>query len=245
MSFICGIHSVREALLAPAGGLTAVYVCQDARNPRLQEILQAAREKAVPVHRVQRQALDRLVGGTHHQDIAARQESFQYQAYEQILSAAVAPGLLLVLDGVEDPQNLGAVMRTADAAGVAGLFIPERRAATVTPAAIKVSAGGAAHVRVAREINLSRLLERLKEDGYWIVGLDAEAAEAWTVPDYTVPTALVLGGEGKGIRPLVKSKCDRLVRLPMHGHVSSLNVSVTAGIVLYEVLRQRATAPRS
>lgn len=239
MSVICGIHSVREALSSPAGNLTAVYVCQGFRNPRLHELLHAAREKGVPIHQVPRETLDRMAGKVQHQDVVGQQESFRYSSYEEIAGHAASPALILVLDGVEDPQNLGAVLRTADAAGVAGLFIPDRRAAAVTAAVVKASAGAAAHGRVCRETNLSNLLERLKGDGYWIVGLDAEGQELWTVPDYSVPTVLVLGGEGKGIRPLVKKHCDRLVRLPMRGHVSSLNVSVTAGIILYEVLRQR------
>jgi 23S rRNA (guanosine2251-2'-O)-methyltransferase len=240
MSDICGIHAVREALLASAGNVTAVYVCENFSNRRVYEIVQLARDKGVPVHQVRREALNRMAGKPQHQDIVARLESFPYRSYEEIVGHSENPGLILVLDGVEDPQNLGAVLRTADAAGITGIFIPDRRAAAVTATAIQASAGAAAHVRVCRETNISRLLERLKEDGYWIVGLDAAGTELWTVPDYSVPTALVLGGEGKGIRPLVKTNCDRLVRLPMHGHVSSLNVSVTAGITLYEVLRQRA-----
>ena len=240
MSAIYGIHSVREALLAPTGNLTAVYICEDFRNPRLEEVLRFAREKGVPIHQVRREALDRMAGTAQHQGVVARKESFQYCPYEDIVGHPASPGLVMVLDGVEDPQNLGAVLRTADAAGATGIFIPERRAAAVTAAVIKASAGAAAYVRVCRETNLSRLLDRLKEDGYWVVGLDAEGNELWTAPDYSIPTVLVLGGEGKGIRPLVKAHCDRMVRLPMQGRVSSLNVSVAAGIVLYEILRQRA-----
>lgn len=240
MSVIYGIHAVQEALSSPECRLTSIVVALHSSNSRIQEIRKLARARGIPVREVPEDALRRMAGSPVHQGVLARLEEFRYSSYEEILAAAQPPGLVLVLDGVEDPQNVGAVLRTAEAAGVAGVFIPERRAAPVSAAAVKASAGAAAHVRVSREVNISRLIERLQKDGYWVVGLDAAAGDPWTKPDYRSPIALVLGGEERGIRPLVASHCDFLVRLPMQGQVQSLNVSVAAGIVLYEVLRQRA-----
>lgn len=244
MPLLSGINAVREALLAPHCGLASIALSQKSHNPRLQELRRLAHEKGIPIQEVSDEALRRMAGRDTHQGVVARLAEFQYSSYEEVLSHASSPGLVVVLDGVEDPQNLGAVLRTAEGAGVSGVFIPERRAASMTAAAVKASAGAAAHVRVSRQTNLSRLLERLQKDGYWVVGLDASARDLWTQPDYTVPTALVLGSEGHGIRPLVRSHCDFLVRLPMFGQVGSLNVSVAAGIVLYEILRQRLPGAR-
>jgi 23S rRNA (guanosine2251-2'-O)-methyltransferase len=159
---------------------------------------------------------------------------------EEVLAKAGSPGLLLVLDGVEDPHNLGAILRSAEVAGVDGVFLPQRRSAPLGAAAVKASAGASAHLRIARGGNTAQLLEQLKEAGYWIAGLDAGPGKMIWELDFTVPAVLVLGGEAGGLHRLVKEKCDFLAAIPMRGNVNSYNVSVAAGIALYEVLRQRA-----
>jgi 23S rRNA (guanosine2251-2'-O)-methyltransferase len=158
---------------------------------------------------------------------------------EEILAGAGTPGLLLILDGIEDPHNLGAVLRSAEVAGADGVFIPQRRSAPLSAAAIKASAGAAAHLKVARSANTARLIEQLKKAGYWITGFDAESGKPLWEVDLTLPTVLVMGSEGSGMHRLVREKCDFLASIPMRGKVSSYNVSVAAGIALYEALRQR------
>jgi len=158
---------------------------------------------------------------------------------EEILAAAGTPGLLLVLDGIEDPHNLGAILRSAEASGVHGVFIPERRSAGLSATTVKASAGAASHVRIARVPNVARLLDDLKKRGYWVVGLDASAETPLRKADFKVPTVLVLGSEGAGLHRLVREKCDFLVSIPMRGRVGSHNVSVAAGIALYEAVCQR------
>jgi 23S rRNA (guanosine2251-2'-O)-methyltransferase len=171
----------------------------------------------------------------------------QYAELGEILSFSQAqdqPPFLVVLDGVEDPHNLGAVMRTAEAAGVHGMFMPERRAAGLTSAVARTSAGALAHLRIGRAVNLSRLIESLQQSGLWIYGLDPGSAKSYTEVDYRGPIALVLGGEEKGIRPGVLEKCDETVRIPMQGKVGSLNVSAAAAVALFEVVRQRTAGSR-
>jgi 23S rRNA (guanosine2251-2'-O)-methyltransferase len=157
-----------------------------------------------------------------------------------ILSEAKSPGLLVVLDGIEDPQNLGAILRSAEIAGVDGIFLPQRRSAGLSPGAIKASAGAASHIKVARIPNAAQLIDSLKNKGYWLTGLDASAILTPWKADFTLPTALVLGNERSGLHRLIKQKCDFLVGIPMRGKTASYNVSVAAGIVLYEVIRQRS-----
>jgi 23S rRNA (guanosine2251-2'-O)-methyltransferase len=242
MNIIYGINPVREAICSSNVNVDSVCLERGSRNPRLAEIRRLSREKGIPLQEIPLSAIQRLANASGHQGVVAQLGDFRYTTYDEILGRASTPGLLLILDGIEDPQNLGAIIRTADAAGVSGVFLPERRSASMTSAAQKASAGASVHVAVSRQTNLSRLIEQLQAEGYWVVGLDAAAQDLWTKPDYRVPTALVLGSEGHGIRPLVRQHCDFLVRLPMLGQVESLNVSVTAGIVLYEILRQRSAS---
>jgi 23S rRNA (guanosine2251-2'-O)-methyltransferase len=162
---------------------------------------------------------------------------------ETLLSEARDPALLVALDGVEDPRNLGAILRTVEAAGADGVILPERHSAGLSETVSRASAGALEHVRVARTVNLAQAVERLKERGLWVVGFDATAQERWHGVDLRRPVALVLGGEGRGIRRLVRERCDQIVALPLFGHVGSLNVSVAAGIALYEVVRQRGSVP--
>jgi 23S rRNA (guanosine2251-2'-O)-methyltransferase len=235
MAVLSGIHPITEALRA-GRPLDRVLVAQGAGGPRLQAIIDLARQSEVPVRFEPRAALDRLAGTPAHQGVVALGAAQKYADLE-----AVAPsGLLVVLDGVEDPHNLGAIIRTAHAAGAAGVVIPERRAAGVTDVVAKAAAGALEHLPVIRVTNLNRALEDLKKRGYWIYGLDERATEDYDRIEYSAPTALVLGAEGKGLHEQVRKHCDVLVRIPMAGKISSLNVSVAAGIVLFEWKRRRS-----
>ncbi|MEX5217812.1 MAG: 23S rRNA (guanosine(2251)-2'-O)-methyltransferase RlmB [Nitrospiraceae bacterium] len=236
-----GIHAVREALRSGARPLQRLMVART--DGRFAELVALARTLQVPIHVEPQAALDRLVRHARHQGIVGIVSAKRYAESEEILSFAGAQGqppFVVLLDGVEDPNNLGAVIRTAEAAGVHGLFLPDRRSAGLTSAVAKASAGALAHMRIARVTNLSRLIESLQQSGFWVYGLDPESSTCYTAVNYRGPIALVLGGEGKGIRPGVLEKCDETVRVPMQGKVASLNVSAAAAIALFEVVRQRS-----
>lgn len=234
MAVLSGIHPVTEALRAKRP-LERVLVAQGAAGPRVQVVIDLARQCQVPVRFEPRTALDRLAGTPAHQGVVALGAAKTYSELEDI----AAGGLVVVLDGVEDPHNLGAIIRTAHAAGAAGVVIPERRAASLTDVVAKAAAGALEHLPVVRVTNINRSLEQLKERGYWIYGLDERGAEDYDHAAYSEPTALVLGAEGKGLHEQVRRHCDVLVRIPMAGKISSLNVSVAAGIVLFEWKRHR------
>ena len=237
MAVLSGIHPVAEALRA-GRPLDRVLVAQGAGGPRLQEIIDLARQSHVPVRFEQRQTLNRMAGTPAHQGVVALGAAQKYAD----LDAVPEGEMLVVLDGVEDPHNLGAIIRTAHAAGASGIVIPERRAATVTDVVAKAAAGALEHLAVIRVTNINRALEDLKKRGYWIYGLDERGDQAYDHVDYTSPTALVFGGEGKGLHEQVRKHCDALVRIPMAGKISSLNVSVAAGVVLFEWKRRRPKA---
>ena len=239
MALVYGIHGVEEAVIAAPGRIEKICVQRGQKNARVQEIIDLGRAHHIPVSFEDKAWLDRKTGGERHQGIVCYLAEMPLRTIEEILEQAASPGLLLVLDGVEDPHNLGAILRSAEVSGVDGVFLPQRRSAGLSPGAIKSSAGAAAHVKVARAANTSRLIEQLKEKGYWITGLDASGNQPiWSV-DLTGPTALVLGSEGSGLHRLVREKCDFLAAIPTWGKVTSHNVSVAAGIALYEALRQR------
>lgn len=243
MDKITGIHAVREAL-AGRRPIQSVVIVRGRHGERVEEIVRLARRNSVPVRFEDRPQLDRAAGTREHQGVVAFVAAQAAVSLEELLADAGPPaesGLLVLLDGVEDPQNFGAIIRTALAAGAGGVVIPERRAVGLTDAAVRASAGAAAHMRVARVVNLPRAMEEIKEAGYWLVGLDERAEKHCTDIDLTGPVALVLGGEGKGLHALVKERCDFLVSLPTTGPVRSLNVSVAAGVALFEVVRQRAS----
>ena len=243
-----GVNPLLEALRAGARVPTEITVAEGARDERLRELIELARTRNVPVKRAPRASIDRAVGSTHHQGVMARVAAARYADGDDLLSSIAArvggenEPLIVVLDGVEDPRNLGAILRTAECAGVDGVFVPERRAAGLTDAVAKAAAGAVEHVPVARATNLSRLIEKLKEGNVWVVGAAADAPMNYTEWDWTRPSALVLGGEGAGLHRLVSEHCDVLVRIPVRGRIQSLNVSVAAGIILYEALRQRTIA---
>jgi 23S rRNA (guanosine2251-2'-O)-methyltransferase len=241
MEKLIGIHAVREALLA-GRPLQAVIVGRGRHGERLPEIVQLCRQKGVPVRFEDRAQLDRAAGSREHQGVLALVAGRATLSLEDLLArkgSQPAPSLLVLLDGVEDPQNLGAIIRTALAAGADGVIIPERRAAGLTEAAARASAGAVAHLPVARVKNVARAMEELKQAGYWLVGLDERADRGHTDVDLTERVALVLGGEGRGLHELVRERCDFVVSIPTLGPVRSLNVSVAAGIVLFEAVRQR------
>jgi 23S rRNA (guanosine2251-2'-O)-methyltransferase len=234
MPVLSGIHPVAEALRANRP-LDRILIAKGAGGPRLQEIIEMARKGAVPVRFEPRPSLDRLAGSSAHQGVVALGAAQKYAD----LDTAAEGELVVVLDGVEDPHNLGAIIRTAHAAGASAIVIPERRAAGVTDVVAKAAAGALEHLPVVRVTNINRALEDMKKRGYWIYGLDERGAEDYDRVTYSSPTALVLGGEGKGLHEQVKKHCDVLVRIPLEGKISSLNVSVAAGVVLFEWKRRR------
>lgn len=239
---VYGVHAVREALRAGTRPLLRLLVVR--RGRQFADLIRLAQAARVPVHFEPRQALDRLVQDGRHQGIVGLVAAKKYDEPEHILAAARAQGqppFVVILDGVEDPHNLGAVLRTAEAAGVHGVFIPQRRAAGLTGTVAKASAGALEHLRVASVPNLSRLIEFLKSEGLWIYALDPSSEKPYTAVDLRGPLALVLGGENRGIRPGVLKKCDERVKIPMLGQVESLNVSAAAAIVLFEAVRQRTS----
>jgi 23S rRNA (guanosine2251-2'-O)-methyltransferase len=237
MPILSGIHPVAEALRT-GHSLERVLVAQGAGGARLQEIIDLARRASVPVRFEPRTALDRLAGTSAHQGVVAMGAAKQYAD----LDSAASSELVVVLDGVEDPHNLGAIVRTAHAAGAGSVIIPERRAASLTDVVAKAAAGALEHLPVARVTNINRALEDLKNRGFWIYGLDERGDESYDQTEYASPTAFVLGGEGKGLHEQVRKHCDVLIRIPMAGKISSLNVSVAAGIVLFEWKRRRSKA---
>lgn len=235
MNVLIGIHPVREALLA-GRPLERVLVARGTGGQRLQEIIELCRASGTPVRFEERRQLEKLAEGGVHQGVVALDAARRYAGLDQILESSE---LVVVLDGVEDPHNLGAVLRTADAAGAGGVLIPERRSAGMTPAAAKASAGAMARVPVARVVNLGRALDEMKQRGYWIYGLDERGKESYDTVEYARPTAFILGREGKGIHEQIRKRCDFLVRIPLAGQLSSLNVSVACGVALFEWKRRR------
>ncbi len=213
---------------------------QDGAGSRCAEIVDLCRKAGIAVRHAPRQALDRMASGAVHQGVIATLAAKAYVEIEDVLDRLARPGLVVVLDGVEDPHNLGAIIRTAHAAGADVVVIPERRAAGLTPAAAKAAAGAVEYLPVARVTNIARTIEMLKERNYWVVGLDERAEKTFREIDYRGGCALVLGAEGHGLHQLVRQKCDFLASIPVSGPLGSLNVSVAAGIVLFEAARQRA-----
>ena len=233
---IFGINPTVEALRA--GTVTEIWMSAG-RGRRLARIQDLARRDGVTVHRSRLAELDRLARGAVHQGVAAAVPNQGSYSVEALVTSASAAPLIIVLDGVEDPHNFGAVARAAEAAGVDGIVHQTRHAAPAGAAAVRASAGALAHVRLAPVVNISRALDTLKASGVWTVGLDAAADRTYYSLDLTLPTAIVVGAEGKGLRRLVRERCDWLVSIPMRGRVSSLNASVAAGVALFEVVRQR------
>jgi 23S rRNA (guanosine2251-2'-O)-methyltransferase len=243
MNLICGINPVLEALAASTRHFDRLLIVKGLRSRRLSEAMQRATRLSIPLRFEMRETLDRMAGGVPHQGVIAVVSEKPTLTLEGLLGSAHDPALVVVLDGVEDPRNLGAILRTVEAAGADGVLLPERHSAGLSESVARSSAGALEHVRVARVGNLVQALEALKARGIWVVGYDAAGTERWDAVDLARPVALVLGGEGRGIRRLVREHCDHLVSIPHFGHIGSLNVSVAAGIALYEAVRQRRAVP--
>jgi 23S rRNA (guanosine2251-2'-O)-methyltransferase len=236
---IYGINPVLEALRA--GRVKELRVVAKAGG-RVADLIAAAARAGVPVRRVGAADLERAARGGVHQGVLAQLEDAVQYDIADLVDASAQAALIVVLDGVEDPHNVGAILRTADAAGASGVVRQSRHAAPLGGAAAKASAGAVSHVRVADVVNIARALEELKERGVWTVGLAGDATKRYDEIDLTLPTAVVVGAEGAGLRRLVRERCDWLASIPMRGHVESLNVSVATGIVLFEGVRQRTVA---
>ena len=247
---VYGVNAVLEALRAGKRQIETITILESARPDRLKSLLDMAREKGVPVHRVPRLDLDRTLGDVRHQGVVARIAAARYADADELLDQLESkigtpdPPLVLGLDAIEDPRNMGSIVRTAECAGVHGVFIAERRAVGLTSVVAKVAAGALEYVPVARVTNLVRLIEQLKERNIWVVGAAGDAKQSYTDWDWKLPAAVFLGNEGHGLHRLVREHCDTLVRIPVAGKIDSLNVSVAAGVLLYEAKRQRTPQTR-
>jgi 23S rRNA (guanosine2251-2'-O)-methyltransferase len=242
MEVLYGLHSVEEALKAGRRRFDHVLVARERQDERLARLVSDCREAGVRVRQESRDQLTQMAGTTAHQGVVAVVRPQEFLAIEDLFEPAIefeGARLVLALDGVEDPQNLGALLRVADGAGVDGVVLTERRSAPLSPVAVKASAGAAEHLRIARVVNLVRALEDLKQRNLWIIGLDERGETDYDRFDFTGDCVLVLGREGAGLHDLVRRTCDHLLRIPMAGGVSSLNVSAAGAVVLYEAFRQR------
>ncbi len=239
---VFGVLPVLEALRAENRRIEKIFIMEGGQEKRFSDILQLARRNGVPFHKTSRETLNNLVeNGANHQGIVAITASADYFDAEKLFDEITGKekSLSVILDGVEDPRNFGAILRVVECAGADGVFIPERRAVGLTETVAKSSAGAAEYVKVAKIGNVNRLIDRLKEHNIWVVGASGEAEMNYSEWDWTQPCALVMGGEGKGLHRLTAEKCDVLVKIPMLGKIESLNVSVAAGVILFEAIRQR------
>lgn len=237
---IFGVNPVKESLQGTRGAFN-LYVQVSATDHRLEKIIRLAEERGVPVHRREKVDLSKMCASSHHQGIALEVEPFRYADFDDLLTAinqSGKPGFILVLDGIQDPHNLGALIRSAACAGVDGVLIPKDRACGVTAAAEKTSAGAVETVPVAMVTNVAQTLEALKKIGYWVYALDGTARQSVYKTAFSGNVVLVVGSEGDGVRPLVRKQCDVVMSIPHYGGVSSLNASVAGGIALFEVARK-------
>jgi rRNA methylase, putative, group 3 len=245
---VYGLNAVFEAVRAGRRSIDSITILESAKPDRLKSLLELARQKRIPVHRVPKLEVG---GDARHQGVIARIAAARYADPDELLEAlesrieSTDPPLALVLDGIEDPRNLGSILRSAECAGVHGVFVPERRATGLTDVVAKVAAGALEYVPVARVTNLVRLIEQLKARKIWVVGAAGDAKQLYTDWDWKLPSAIILGNEGHGLHRLVRESCDTVVTIPVIGHLESLNVSVAAGILLYEARRQRSESHRT
>jgi 23S rRNA (guanosine2251-2'-O)-methyltransferase len=239
MPLIYGIHAVSESMKSRR---VSRLMHERGAGSRVDTLLARAHELGIPIETLDRRAMDKLTRGGVHQGIAAELQPLPAYTVEELVQETDGAALIAVLDGIEDPQNVGAILRSVDASGASGVIRQARHSAPLDGAAVKASAGAVNHVRIATVVNISRALEELKELAVWTVGFDAGGSERYDEVDFTQPTALVFGAEGTGLRRLVRETCDRVVSVPMAGAVESLNVSVTAGVALFEAARQRRSA---
>jgi 23S rRNA (guanosine2251-2'-O)-methyltransferase len=241
---IYGLLPVAEALRANSRRIDKIVVAEGARERRVDEIFELARAAGILIQRMPREQLDRMAGrDVNHQGVVAFAAAADYVPVEELIDVEGA-ALIVVLDGVEDPRNLGAVLRSAECAAADGVIIPERRAVGLTDTVAKSSAGATEYVKVAKVSNLNQLIKDLKQRNVWVVGTSGDASMSYTDWDWKQPSALVLGAEGSGLHRLVRENCDVLVKIPMYGKIESLNVSVAAGVILFEARRQRSGEDR-
>jgi len=241
---IYGIHPVREALKSPDLQFEEIFIGTPKPHAALQAVVDLAYQKRIPVTISTKKEMDRMARGGFHQNVMGVIREIPYSNLEDLLShwrKEGAQALFLILDGIQDPQNFGALIRTAVGCGVHGIVVPKDRAVGMTPVVIRAAAGATAHLPIVRVVNVANTLEILKKEGVWVYGAAGEAKDRIYHLDLTTDLAIVIGSEGKGIRPLVKKKCDRLFSIPMTGPVSSFNASVSGGMILYEIMRQRNT----
>ncbi|OGP92664.1 MAG: 23S rRNA (guanosine(2251)-2'-O)-methyltransferase RlmB [Deltaproteobacteria bacterium RBG_16_48_10] len=241
---IYGIHPIQEALKSSHFQFEKIFIGTKKPHPRLQAVIDLAHQKGIPVIFSPQDDLDQMVKGGFHQNILGLIKEIPYSSLEGILTHWRKEGtkaLILILDGIQDPQNLGSLIRTALGFGAHGMVIPKDRAVGITPVVVRASAGATAHLPIVRVVNIARALEILKKEGIWVYGAAGEAKDFIYQLDLAVDLAIVIGSEGKGIRPLVKKKCDRLFSIPMTGPISSFNAAVSGGMILYEAMRQRHT----
>jgi 23S rRNA (guanosine2251-2'-O)-methyltransferase len=239
---IYGKNPVLEALRS-GRELNKIWIAEGSKPQAVQAIYDEAKKKGVIINQVPRSKIDQATGTKNHQGVMAFIAAYSYVELEDLLERASRSGkppVLVMLDGLEDPHNLGSILRSADASGVDGVIIPKRRAVGLTNVVAKSSAGAIEYVPVCRVNNLGQVIDLLKQKGYWVIGADASANTDYRAADYTSPVVLVTGSEGKGISRLIREKCDILVKLPMLGHVTSLNAGVATALLMYEVLRQRS-----
>lgn len=234
-----GINPVIEALRAKGRTFEHIYLARGRSGPAVEEIKDLAGAQQIKVERTDRANLDRLFKGRHHQGVVALVGEYRYHDVDDILDRAASDkGFILVLDGIQDPMNLGSLIRSAEAAGALGVILPRERSASMTPATVKASAGAAEHLPVARVVNLSRVLDELKKQGFWIIGTEASAETSLYDQDLDMKLALVIGSEGQGLRRLTREKCDNVVSIPLQGRISSLNGAVAGALAMFEYVRQ-------
>lgn len=239
---LAGVNSIMEALKGRRR-IEKIYLQLGRQGKRVEDLLRLAQKKGVFVQYVEKRQLDQMYTLSNHQGIIARVESYQYSDLGEVLEIAALKGqspFLLILDGLEDPQNMGSIIRTAECAGAHGIIIPRHQSVEITAAVAKASAGAVEHMPIIKETNLVNTIKELKDKGFWIIGADMQGKRDYFSTSFPSPTALVIGGEGQGMRRLVRENCDILVKIPMQGKISSLNASVAAALMVYEVVRQRS-----
>jgi 23S rRNA (guanosine2251-2'-O)-methyltransferase len=237
---IYGFHGAEEAVKHQSSRIHHIWTTSHP-SERVKRLIAMAREKKVPIQIVDVRALSRIAGNSHHQDVVVEISPYQYSRAEALIENVATGSLFCILDEIQDVTNFAALIRSAEGAGVQGIFIPERRSAQVTATTYKLSSGALEHVRIARAGNLARLIEQIQEKGVRVICADAAAPKMWYEADYTGPIAILVGNEYRGVRRLLKEKSDELVKIPMRGKVQSLNVNVAAAILLYEAIRQRSS----
>lgn len=239
---IAGINAVTEMLKAKRRLIYRIFIQEGKKGEKIEELIRLAEKNNITIQKLNRQEIDKIYPLKNHQGVVAEAEPYAYSSLEEVLEYALFKGeepFLLLLDGIEDPQNMGAIVRTALCAGVHGVVIPKHHAVEVTDAVVRASAGAVEYMRIVKATNLVQVIKYLKEHGFWIIGTDAGAKQDYFDFKYPSPVALVVGSEGEGMRRLVKENCDILVRIPMQGDINSLNASVAAALVIYEAVRQR------